>query len=258
LEQYLKRNYPVLNFPSLNKLFLKAILIFLFIGLLSGHALAQGDIKNKQQDSLSAEFSHDMYRAFARYVCPCASITRSTTDSVFDKCLLGAFMEDSIAFINEVIRVYGDTTAETMTAFGLGAGKYLMYYMVDSCDWMYQYFDSVKTHGFDQNNPDTLLARLTQIRALPKQEWPPNYHIIEGVYYFMTNKFEMAVESWDKYLSANPYEPAIDFVKGVALEKQGKFDEAIIVYEDIYRLTDNFQYKIFVACARVAKRKATQ
>ncbi|GER59052.1 hypothetical protein ULMA_11600 [Patiriisocius marinus] len=142
---------------------------------------------------------------------------------------------------------------------GIAIGQDLFYesqdYLVANCDAYYKYFNALREESFlemkdafDQN----ILSNLTiEISEEPSADllWS------RGNMYFAIESYDRALEDFENAIALDPSYAQANFSKGWIFERQGKYTEAIQLYEEALEETGIREMKVFIA---LAKRNAKE
>lgn len=189
----------------------------------------------------------------AKGTCNCLAAISPVTFESFEPCLIEALSKDSNAFILEVERVMGDVSAESMQKYGYQISKRLLIKMIGECDVFFHLMDTVRKKGLFAMNVDSLGQIVNESK--PKVGEKPT-----GVYYFVLGTYNIRQQKWSEGLAA--FEEAIKlepsnegylFFKAFTLENSGRFDESILVYEQLAKDTNKQEYYIFAAIVKRLK-----
>lgn len=217
-------------------------IVFLFLFLTSGFLSKSQETRSSYIDSL-----------ISKGTCNCLSSIISVRFENFETCVLEAMSKDTVALKLEVLRVMGDMSDESMYKYGYQVSKRLLVEMIAECDVFYHLFDTLRREGLTEMSVDSLSKAVND--AKPKVGEKPN-----GQYYFTLGVLNARQEKWSDGLAAleealklDPSNEAYLFFKAFTLENLARFDESILLYEQLAVKFNKPEYFIFSAIVKRLK-----
>jgi tetratricopeptide (TPR) repeat protein len=162
--------------------------------------------------------------------------------------------KDTVALKLEVLRVMGDTSDESVYKYGYQISKRLFVEMIADCDVFFHLFDSERRKGLTKMSVDSLSKAVND--AKPKVGEKPNgqYYFTLGVLNARQEKWSDGLAAFEEALKLDPLNEAYRFFKALALENLGRFDESILLYEQLAVKFNKPEY--FIISAIVKRLKA--
>lgn len=180
------------------------------------------------------------------------SKTGRITEAQFEDCLQKSFLQDTAEVVREVVKAYGDSSDEHAEEFGRETTTKVMFNMISTCKAFFVYMDSLRYADFASANRDSLKTVISKGEKLPAAEKTAEVHASLAYAYFLMKDFDKAIPELDSLLASSPDNSGLLFTKGFIREMQGKYDEAMTLYQRSADISGQETMGIFV---EIAKRK---
>ena len=217
-------------------------IMFWFFVMTSGLQSSAQDAKSHYIDSL-----------MAKETCNCLSALQQVRFESFEPCLMEAIFKDSNAFKLEVERAMGDVSAESMRAYGYKMSKRLLIKLIDECDVFFHLMDSARMKGVFEMSLDSLGLAVNATKPKTGERPSGQHYFVTGMYNLKQGKWADALVSFEEAIKIDPSSEAYRFFKAYTLEGLGRFDEAILIYEQLAVELDKQEYYVFLALVKRLK-----
>lgn len=199
--------------------------------------------------------AQDFKNEFRKDLCDCFSNSGDDETSI-DEC----FELNTTKYDAEFEKMIDPDSELSAYEQGIAIGQDLFYdsqeYLVSNCDAYYTFFNSLREESFIEMKEafdQTILTNLTvKISEEPTAEllWS------RGNLYFALEQFDRALADFETAITFDPGFAQANFSKAWIFERQGKYTEAIALYEEAMEETGIREMSVFIALAkRNAKEK---
>ncbi|HEX7756875.1 MAG TPA: tetratricopeptide repeat protein [Niabella sp.] len=187
----------------------------------------------------------------------CNCLTRSATvdEETLATCILNAFKSDSERILKECLITYGDTSEASARKFGLEIYGRLSVSMIRTCDKYAQVIASIRDDSYRNINLDSIKSAYKVLISASPQKPSAETFTVEGIIHFKEGEFTAAISSFNKAIQQDSNAFQSIYFKAWALEKSGKFDEAISLYKQLSILTNRQEFILFATLAERNKKR---
>jgi len=198
------------------------------------------------QDSLDNMISAD--------VCACLSQTKGLTIDAMANCFQSSLEKHKAIVIKYCLRVYNDTSAETGHKLGLELFQRLSVSMIATCKPFYILMDSLRYSQLLGLDKDSIKIDIETMSRSDTTSWNSDFFSARGVKYFQISELDKALSDFNHSIKLDKNAFQSMYFKAWTLEQKGYFDEAIIIYHDLFQKTNKSDVNMM---AEIAKRKKT-
>lgn len=188
-------------------------------------------------------------------VCLCLT----EAENIELKTVTACFSSKMTAYEKDLEKLVDKNSALSEYEQGRIIGKQLFSEMqtslIRNCDAYYNFFQRLRTESivsmqehYTQQLIDSIDRELVENKSI-------DLLLIRGNAYFTKNQLEKAKELYYECLSLDSNHAQTTFFLGWVKEKEGHYQEAVELYEKIYRMTQKQEVLIF---AELARRKSTE
>ncbi len=185
--------------------------------------------------------------------CDCinkAPDKRPVTEKIFLDCLQKVFASDSAEISAELLKTYGDMSDEHAHEFGERLSYDIMVDMVKTCDIFFLYMDSFRRSQFEITNRDSLNNVVTELEKTPETMRNIRFHKTLITDYLFLKQYDKALLEIDKVKSLTPDDPALIIYKAHIKYFQGKYDEAISLYQQAVDISGSGPIRVLIEVVR--------
>lgn len=198
--------------------------------------------------SLAAS-AQDFKSQFREDLCNCFT-NNAENESNLDEC----FEINTAKYEAEFKKMIDPDSELSPYEQGIAIGQDLFYdsqdFLVSSCDAYYEFFNTLREDSFlemkEAFDQDILTNLTIEISEKPTADllWS------RGNLYFALEAYDRALTDFDAAISMDPTYAQANFSKAWIFERQGKYSEAIALYEEAMEETGIREMSVFIALAR--------
>jgi hypothetical protein len=192
------------------------------------------------QDSLDTKFANSF--------CGCMGTKKALSEKDMLTCVQTAMMENK-DLVQSAAVASGATTYEDGRKFGKALWERIAPQMIFTCDVYFTFFDTLRNGTLHTDAPDSIRNRINSIGAEPSDE----QRLERGMLYFRLNNVSAALADFDAVTKSRSLGLGASYFKAWALEKLGRYDEAIVLYDNLAEKTGRTEMKIMSALAQRKK-----
>jgi hypothetical protein len=206
---------------------------------------------------LSQSFSQQkLFDAVKTSMCDCLTQKRSQSSVEYPdikECMKNAML-NNIELINEEIKRRYPDSSDYNKGYIVGQelGRNLDTSMVYTCDTYFMITDSLRFAIFNQYNKDSALTRLRSLKASSISQ-SSEFFIERAKLNFLTANFKQSLDDIEEGAKSQKNKNVLLILKGLALDRIGKYEEAATVFYLLASLSGENSY--FVSAA-IENRKA--
>jgi len=198
------------------------------------------------QDSLDNIISKD--------VCPCLSEAKILTIDAMETCFQSSLERHKSIVIQYCLKVYKDTSAETGHKLGLDLVQRLSVSMIATCKPFYKLMDSLRYSKLSGLDKESIKTEIEKMNNSDTAIWNADFFSERGVKFFQIADLDKALSDFNHALLLDKNAFQSMYFKAWTLERKGNYDEAIVIYQDLFQKTNKSDVNMVT---EIAKRKKT-
>lgn len=184
--------------------------------------------------------------------CDCITQLKVFTEQDYFTCILKAIDNVDDSLLNEFKTDNNDSLFEKSSELGKKVYQRISVSMIFSCNAYYNLMDTLRYAGRYKLNIDSINTLITSLNKRDTTTRDERFYIERGLMYFQVFDMDNALIDFDKVIKSGKHSLEIIFFKALTLELMQKYDEALLLYTDLVKLTNETMFKI---CAAIVKRK---
>jgi len=181
--------------------------------------------------------AQDFPQKFEKEFCTCLSGKTNYTDETFKTC--------SYEVMSKLQKDFENFHNSTANKNRNDLMKDLMIRLINNCDPFYIHMADVKKTGMDkfrndykEMSIDSLKNKFTETKLLSDYLEIANW-------YFAHNENEQAERMYKEILKNEPDQVEVAYMLGALYDELGKYLEAKVLYDKVYKSTGNIQYRLY-------------
>jgi tetratricopeptide (TPR) repeat protein len=192
---------------------------------------------------------------YSKHVCNCLDnfkSTRELTEVDFTDCFEKTMQADSALVLQEIKKIYGDTSYESGYKFGNDLVERTTISLVKDCKTYFVLIDSLRYEDYKNLDEDSIQLQLIGLNETEVSKRGDEFYAEKALLFFELHMYDSSRDNIEKALSLNANSFQALYMKAWINEIEGNYDEAISLYEKVAELTKMKSFYIF---SEVAKRK---
>lgn len=161
--------------------------------------------------------------------------------------------KNSDLIIRECKALYNDTSYQAGYKFGQDLYGRISVSMIYSCDPYYRLMDTLRYSALHGLNMDSVKNIILTLNKTDPKTWDKDFFTQRGVMYFQVSDFDNALKDFDNAIKLDQYALQSIYFKAWTFEVKKNYDEAILLYTNLARLTKKNDFNIFAAIAQQKK-----
>jgi tetratricopeptide (TPR) repeat protein len=192
---------------------------------------------------------------WSKGVCECIESSNKTGDveANFRTCFLLSLDSHQPEFMQEVQKRYGDLAEENMTKLMDSLYIDVGIKLIGSCKPYFTFMDSLMHQSYKNLNKDSLKNLLHGAESVNMEKKDKKHYEYIGTLYFQLGDYDKAMENSEKILSQDSTSMTALFIKASFMDSIKNYQEAIILYDKVAKLSHQNSFYIYSAIARRKK-----
>lgn len=203
--------------------------------------------------------SDTLVKQVAAASCDCFGDSRNTKDlseDAFTECIAFPLMENNELVMQECLRIYGDTTEETLYKFGKAVFNKIKITLVDECDDYFILMDSLRYSALTNLNEDSLQRELKWFNSKSKAPDSSTFFTDRGILKLQLRDTSGAYYDLERAVRLKEDNIPARLFRGWALEMKKQYDKAANDFQYVADNTGDANYALLVAIVKRKRRMA--
>lgn len=193
-------------------------------------------------------------KAVSEKICICVNQLKDWDEEKFSQCFEKSIMDHEDLLLEEMNRLGLDSTEETGYKLGVEVYQRLSISLVYTCRSYGKLMDDLRFSPFKNINKDSVKAVIASVEKTTPADKDQDFFTQRGLNYFLCDQHALALADFNSAIQLNKENFQGIFLKAWTLEKLKKYDEAILLYNEVAARTGKSEFKIFAAIAEQKKK----
>ncbi len=194
----------------------------------------------------------DIDKFYSNSICNCYDSLKqikAISNITFPLCFQKAIERNPLPFIEECLRIYGDTSEQIGYQFGKVFAERMSISLVNNCRPYFLITDSLRYEEYKYLNKDSLKKEVSILESKYPGKREKSFFDNRGLLYFQMGLYNNALDDINIVLKEDPNNVKNIFTKAWINEIQGNFTEAILLYKQAADLSKIKGFEIFTEIA---------